>query len=338
VVLSSSSGGTVETVAVASANGFAGTSDADPTNPTLTLSTTVTGILSGNGTAISAASTTGTGAVVLETSPTIVTPTIAKLANLTTNGLVTTSGGDGTLGVTVPASGILTWLATPSSANLAAAMTDETGSGLLVFGTSPSFTTDIRPASNDGASLGISGTAWSDLFLASGGVINWDAGAYTLTQSASLLTASGNFSVGTSNAITAGTIELGAASDTTISRSEAGVIAVEGVPLYSNIPQNSQSTAYTTVLADAQKHLLHPSADNNARTFTIDSNANVPYPIGTAITFVNQINTLTIAITSDTLVMAGTGSTGSRSLAASGIATAIKITSTSWIISGTGLS
>jgi hypothetical protein len=104
------------------------------------------------------------------------------------------------------------------------------------------------------------------------------------------------------------------------------------------IPQNSQSAAYTTVLADAGKHILHPTADNNARTFTIDSNANVAYPVGTVITFVNQINTVTIAITADTLTMVGTGSTGSRTLAANGMATALKIASTSWVISGTGLS
>jgi hypothetical protein len=58
------------------------------------------------------------------------------------------------------------------------------------------------------------------------------------------------------------------------------------------------------VLADAGKHILHPTADNNARTFTIDSNANVAYPLGTAITFINQINTVTIAITSDTMTLA----------------------------------
>jgi len=104
------------------------------------------------------------------------------------------------------------------------------------------------------------------------------------------------------------------------------------------IPQNSQSTAYTTVLADAGKNILHPTADNNPRTFTINSNANVAFPIGTAITFVNQINTLTIAITTDTMTLAGTASTGSRTLAANGIATALKITSTAWLISGTGLS
>lgn len=106
---------------------------------------------------------------------------------------------------------------------------------------------------------------------------------------------------------------------------------------YLNIPQNSQSAAYTTVLSDSGKHILHPVADNNARTFTIDSNANVAYPVGTAITFVNEINTVTISITSDTLTLAGAGTTGSRTLAANGIATAIKITATKWVISGTGL-
>lgn len=108
---------------------------------------------------------------------------------------------------------------------------------------------------------------------------------------------------------------------------------------YLNIPQNSQSTAYTTVLADSGKHLLHPSADTTARTFTIDSNANVAFPVGTAITFVNEnsAGVMTIAITSDTMRLAGAGTTGSRTLAANGIATALKVTSTSWIISGTGL-
>lgn len=103
------------------------------------------------------------------------------------------------------------------------------------------------------------------------------------------------------------------------------------------VRQNSQTAAYTTVLADSGKHIYHPSSDNNARTFTIDSNANVPYSIGTAITFVNEINTVTIAITSDTMVLAGPGTTGSRTLAANGIATALKVGSTRWVISGTGL-
>lgn len=66
---------------------------------------------------------------------------ISTLSNLTYNGLVTTSGGTGALSITVPAAGILTFLTTPTSANLAAAVTDETGSGALVFATSPTLVT-----------------------------------------------------------------------------------------------------------------------------------------------------------------------------------------------------
>lgn len=106
-----------------------------------------------------------------------------------------------------------------------------------------------------------------------------------------------------------------------------------------NIPQNSQSTAYTLVLADAGKQILHPSADTTARTFTIPANSSVAFPIGTAVTFINQngAGVITIAITTDTMRLAGAGTTGNRTLAANGIATAIKVTSTEWIISGTGL-
>lgn len=109
---------------------------------------------------------------------------------------------------------------------------------------------------------------------------------------------------------------------------------------FRNIPQNSQSAAYTCVLADAGKHIFHPSADTTARIYTIPANASVAYTPGTAITFINQnaAGVITIAITTDTMRLAGAGTTGSRTLAANGIATAIKITSTEWIISGTGLS
>jgi hypothetical protein len=101
--------------------------------------------------------------------------------------------------------------------------------------------------------------------------------------------------------------------------------------------QNSQSAAYTLVASDANKHIYHPATDNFARTFTIPANASVAFAIGTCVTFVNEINTVTIAITTDTLVLAGTGATGSRTLAANGVATAVKVTSTRWVISGTGL-
>lgn len=107
---------------------------------------------------------------------------------------------------------------------------------------------------------------------------------------------------------------------------------------YVNVPQNSQSADYTLVIADRGKHIYHPTTDDNPRTFTIPANASVAFAIGTVITFVNDQNTITIAITSDTLVWAEDGSTGSVALAENGIATAIKVTSTRWIISGVGLS
>lgn len=109
--------------------------------------------------------------------------------------------------------------------------------------------------------------------------------------------------------------------------------------LSSLIRQNSQSAAYTLVLTDGGKHIFHPTSDGTARIWTIPANASVAYPIGTAITFINQngAGVITIAITSDTMRLAGAGTTGSRTLAANGIATAVKVTSTEWIISGTGL-
>jgi len=105
---------------------------------------------------------------------------------------------------------------------------------------------------------------------------------------------------------------------------------------YLGAPQNLQNADYTTSMTDAGKHLYHTSG--SAHTWTIDSNANVPYPIGTILTFVNEsgAGNVTIAITSDTLRW--TDSTGGRSLVANGTATAIKVTSTAWRLTGDGIS
>ena len=89
----------VTAVSVVSANGLAGSSSGG-TTPALTLSTTITGILQGNGTAISAASTTGSGAVVLANSPSLVTPDLGTPSALVlthATGLPLTSGVSGIL-------------------------------------------------------------------------------------------------------------------------------------------------------------------------------------------------------------------------------------------------
>lgn len=104
------------------------------------------------------------------------------------------------------------------------------------------------------------------------------------------------------------------------------------------VPSNSQSAAYTCVIGDSGKSIDHPSTDANARTFTIPANSSVAYPVGTCLSFSNMTSqVVTIAITTDTMYLAGTGTTGSRSLAQYGMATARKLTSTTWIISGIGL-
>ena len=197
--------------------------------------------------------------------------TSTTFVNLATNVTGTLPVANGGTGITSLGANVATFLGTPSSANLASAVTDETGTGSLVFATSPTLVTPLL------------GTPTS-------GVL-------------SSCTVDGTDAVG-----------------------------------FRNIPQNSQSAAYTLVLADAGKHIFHPVGDNNARTFTIPANSSVAYPVGTAITFINMAAAnVTIAITTDTMYLSSAGTTGSRTLAQYGSATAIKITSTDWLISGSGL-
>ena len=84
---------------------------------------------------------TGSGALVFATSPSLTTPILGTPAagSILTNctGLPVSTGVSG-LGT-----GVANFLATPSSANLIAAIQNETGSGALVFATSPSLTTPI---------------------------------------------------------------------------------------------------------------------------------------------------------------------------------------------------
>ena len=80
---------------------------------------------------------TGTGNVVMSTSPTLVTPILGTPTSVT---LTNATGLPVSTGISGLGTGIATFLATPSSANLAAALTDETGTGANVFAGSPTLT------------------------------------------------------------------------------------------------------------------------------------------------------------------------------------------------------
>jgi len=100
------------------------------------------GIANSTGTAWGTSyTTTGSGTVVaLATSPTLTTPILGTPQSGT---LTNCTGLPISTGVSGLGTGIATFLTTPSSANLAAAVTNETGSGSLVFATSPTLVTPI---------------------------------------------------------------------------------------------------------------------------------------------------------------------------------------------------
>lgn len=126
---------------------------------------------------------------------------------------------------------------------------------------------------------------------------------------------------------------------TTLSNITIGNCTVDGSNTvgYLSIPQNSQNASYNVLLADTGRQLFH-AVGQAAATYTIPANSNVAFVTGAALTFINMsANAVTIAVTSDTMYLSSAGTTGSRTLAQYGIATAVKITSTSWIISGSGL-
>ena len=209
----------------------------------------LTGPITSVGAATSIASQTGTGTkFVVDTSPTLVTPVLGVATATSING--TSIPSTKTLVVTTDS---LAVHAATTSAQLAGIISDETGTGALVFATSPTLVTPVL------------GTPTS----------------VTLTNGTGLPVS--GITASTSTALGVGSVELGHATDTTLSRSSAGVLAVEGVvvptisstntltnktltaPLI-NLAFNAQASAYTLVAADSGKLVTMSSTSAVALT------------------------------------------------------------------------
>jgi len=105
---------------------------------------------------------------------------------------------------------------------------------------------------------------------------------------------------------------------------------------YLGLPQSGTSTSATLAIGDAGKHIY---VTTTGQAIAIPDNSSVAYPIGTTLTFIAgpSATTVLIVINTDTLRLAGSSSTGTRTLAANGMATAVKVASTLWYINGIGL-
>jgi len=148
--------GTVTSASIVSANGFAGTVATSTTTPAITLTTSITGVIKGNGTAISAAVAgtdylappSGTallkansgGALANAVAGTDYIAPSGALGTPSSGTLTNTTGLPISTGVSGLGTNVATWLGTPSSANLISVVVDETGSGVLVFNTNAALT------------------------------------------------------------------------------------------------------------------------------------------------------------------------------------------------------
>jgi hypothetical protein len=262
---------------------------------------------------------TGSGALVFATSPTLVTPVLGVATATSING--TTIPSTKTLVVTTDK---LSVHAATTSAELAGVISDETGTGALVFATSPTLVTPVL------------GTPTS----------------VTLTNATGLPVS--GITASTATALGVGSVELGHATDTTIARVSAGVASIEGVNIVTtsstdtltnktltapiiNTGYSAKTASYTTVLGDNGYLLSMNNA--SATTFSIPTNASVAYAVGAQISFawITGAGQPTIqAVTSGTTTILSTGatSTAPKLRVVNSVATAVKIATDIWLVTG----
>lgn len=136
-----------------------------------------------------------------------------------------------------------------TSAQLASAVTDETGSGALTFATSPTFTTSILAAANT-ANIGNTSTGWAHLYMTSGGILDFGNGNAVVTHSSGILTmGTGELRITTPGTNSASVPTLGNANTFTNTRVNPRVQSVSNA---ATITPNADSDDCVDITAIAQ--------------------------------------------------------------------------------------
>lgn len=102
-----------------------------------------------------------------------------------------------------------------------------------------------------------------------------------------------------------------------------------------DVAKNAKSAAYTLVLSDRGKSI---DVSTGGITITVPLNSVIAFPIGAVVTITNTASSAITIASSAVIRQAGTTNTGSRTLAAYGMATLRKVGTDTWFISGAGLS
>jgi hypothetical protein len=359
--------GTVTTVSVASANGLAGTVANATTSPAITLSTTVTGVLKGDGTAFSAATagtdyltppsgtallkansggalanaaagtdfqapisltTTGTSGAATFVGNTLNVPNYAAGAGTGTVTSASVVSANGFAGTVANASTTPAITLTTSVSGLVKG--NGTGLGAASAGTDYQAPVTLTTTGSTGAATLISNVLNIPNYSAAGTVTSITAGT---GLSGGTITSSGTIAIDATVVTLTGTQTLtnktvtALASASTVQDSSGASYAFG----YRTMPQ-SANTSGTLVLSDSSKHYYVTGS------ITVPLNSSVAFDIGTVITIVSNNTALSIIPASGvTLQLANSASAGTRSLASNGIATMIKVGVNTWYISGTGV-